>query len=374
MGLDSRIGPSSSGGSDKGAPASRGCLRPQAASRQHGLPLPAAHRRHRGQRASEAAHDHEAPKTWARWSASRSPCSGSPSSRRRTTSARRRRSCSPPGFSRRRAHVRAFARSRAARAAGLLHEPTSKDSAIASLDGADAAVPCHRWPDFRDLDWSEVKERMTTPVVIDGRNFLDRELLEQGGFTYEGVGRSQSPSLGHRLPRLRQALVLAAVRDALRPLTLTRPSRSCRWRAPVSSRSFCRGWLATACRRRDLSCGHMSDAVERILGRRVRGIELHHVVEEEKPRHRRPGPARVRPGPAPERLFVLNGDCLADLDLTAELDYHFAKGRRARSGLVAVDDTSATASCPPGLRRGRGVSREADGPVPTNRINAAPTD
>jgi UDPglucose 6-dehydrogenase len=30
---------------------------------------------------------------------------------------------------------------------------------------------------------------MHAPVMIDGRNFLDRKALEQAGFRYVGVGR-----------------------------------------------------------------------------------------------------------------------------------------------------------------------------------------
>ena len=35
----------------------------------------------------------------------------------------------------------------------------------------------------------EVKARMRVPLVVDGRNFLDREQLVAAGFTYEGIGR-----------------------------------------------------------------------------------------------------------------------------------------------------------------------------------------
>ena len=73
-------------------------------------------------------------------------------------------------------------------------------SALEALEGADAAVLVTEWPEFRELDWAEVKERMVKPVIIDGRNFLDSELLERSGFTYEGVGRAQSPSLGTPTP------------------------------------------------------------------------------------------------------------------------------------------------------------------------------
>jgi hypothetical protein len=30
---------------------------------------------------------------------------------------------------------------------------------------------------------------MAKPLVVDGRNYLDDELLKDAGFTYEGIGR-----------------------------------------------------------------------------------------------------------------------------------------------------------------------------------------
>ncbi len=63
------------------------------------------------------------------------------------------------------------------------------DSALEALDGADAAVLVTEWPEFAELDWAgEVKQRMAQPIVVDGRNFLDREALREAGFTYEGIG------------------------------------------------------------------------------------------------------------------------------------------------------------------------------------------
>jgi UDPglucose 6-dehydrogenase len=63
-------------------------------------------------------------------------------------------------------------------------------SALEALDGADAAVLVTEWPEFAELDWAgDVRERMARPVVVDGRNFLDREALRAAGFTYEGIGR-----------------------------------------------------------------------------------------------------------------------------------------------------------------------------------------
>jgi UDPglucose 6-dehydrogenase len=83
------------------------------------------------------------------------------------------------------------------RAADLLGSVEMATSAVEALDGADAAVLVTEWKEFAELDWSAAAERMTRPLVVDGRNFLDPEKLAEAGFEYEGIGR-QSPS-GRRI-------------------------------------------------------------------------------------------------------------------------------------------------------------------------------
>jgi len=64
------------------------------------------------------------------------------------------------------------------------------ESALEAVDGADAVVLVTEWPEFGELDWTgDVKARMRVPLIVDGRNFLDRERLVEAGFTYEGIGR-----------------------------------------------------------------------------------------------------------------------------------------------------------------------------------------
>ncbi|MGA9860208.1 MAG: UDP-glucose/GDP-mannose dehydrogenase family protein [Solirubrobacteraceae bacterium] len=63
------------------------------------------------------------------------------------------------------------------------------DSALAAVQDADACILVTEWPEFRELDWAEIKSRMAGNLVIDGRNWLDRELVQDSGFVYEGVGR-----------------------------------------------------------------------------------------------------------------------------------------------------------------------------------------
>jgi UDPglucose 6-dehydrogenase len=88
------------------------------------------------------------------------------------------------------ASVRAYDPVAGRKAEHMLAGARIADSALDALDGADAAVLVTEWPEFKELDWTgEVKKRMRVPLVVDGRNFLDREALVAAGFTYEGIGR-----------------------------------------------------------------------------------------------------------------------------------------------------------------------------------------
>ena len=40
-----------------------------------------------------------------------------------------------------------------------------------------------------DADFGLVKELMHSPIIFDGRNQLDREMLVEMGFDYYGIGR-----------------------------------------------------------------------------------------------------------------------------------------------------------------------------------------
>jgi UDPglucose 6-dehydrogenase len=76
------------------------------------------------------------------------------------------------------------------KAAAMLPAVEMAPSALEALDGADAAVLVTEWPEFAELDWSEARERMANPLLIDGRNFLDPKRMREAGFEYEGIGRA----------------------------------------------------------------------------------------------------------------------------------------------------------------------------------------
>jgi UDPglucose 6-dehydrogenase len=63
------------------------------------------------------------------------------------------------------------------------------DSALEAVDGADACILVTEWPEFRELDWGDVRSRMAGNLLVDGRNFTDRDEVTAAGFIYEGIGR-----------------------------------------------------------------------------------------------------------------------------------------------------------------------------------------
>jgi len=78
----------------------------------------------------------------------------------------------------------------AERAAGLLGSVEMAPSATEALEGADAVVLVTEWREFAELDWAAAAQRMTRPLIVDGRNFLDPDALVKAGFEYEGIGRT----------------------------------------------------------------------------------------------------------------------------------------------------------------------------------------
>jgi UDPglucose 6-dehydrogenase len=56
-------------------------------------------------------------------------------------------------------------------------------------DGCDALVLVTEWQQFSTLNYEKMAKLMLHPVIIDGRNFLDPQVLAKAGFQYIGVGR-----------------------------------------------------------------------------------------------------------------------------------------------------------------------------------------
>jgi UDPglucose 6-dehydrogenase len=87
------------------------------------------------------------------------------------------------------AHVSAYDPVAETEARKLMPGVEFADSALGALEGADACILVTEWPEFAELDWVAVKEQMAGDLLVDGRNFADREAVIDAGFTYEGIGR-----------------------------------------------------------------------------------------------------------------------------------------------------------------------------------------
>ncbi len=74
-------------------------------------------------------------------------------------------------------------------AAKMLPGVTMVASAYRAVENADAVALVTEWPEYLDLDWSQVRRLMRQPAVVDGRNCLDGELLSAEGFNYYSIGR-----------------------------------------------------------------------------------------------------------------------------------------------------------------------------------------
>lgn len=152
-----------------------------------------------------------------------------------------------------------------------------------------------------------------------------------------------------------QALILAGGEGTrLRPLTLTRPKPA----LTLVDRPFIAyalDWLARhGITEVVVSCGFGSDAVREALGEDGRAVVPRVEYVEEPVPLGTAGPLRLAAEREmlDDRFLVLNGDLLADLDLSALIDSHQEHGAAVTVALHAVDDP-----------RSYGLVRRVDGPA-----------
>jgi UDPglucose 6-dehydrogenase len=65
----------------------------------------------------------------------------------------------------------------------------TKESA---LEGADFLVICTEWQEFKAPDFELVKEKLSTPLIFDGRNLFEPHLMMEYGLHYYAIGRGLS--------------------------------------------------------------------------------------------------------------------------------------------------------------------------------------
>jgi UDPglucose 6-dehydrogenase len=63
-------------------------------------------------------------------------------------------------------------------------------SALEAVEGAEALIIATEWSEFGNVDLASVKEKMTTPMVFDGRNLFNPDTMAKLGFHYHSIGRA----------------------------------------------------------------------------------------------------------------------------------------------------------------------------------------
>ena len=93
------------------------------------------------------------------------------------------------------ARVRAYdpvATGEAQRLYGARADLTLTDNAYTAVEGADALAIVTEWKEFRSPDFERLRELLATPVIFDGRNLYDPNMVESFGLSYYAIGRGRS--------------------------------------------------------------------------------------------------------------------------------------------------------------------------------------
>lgn len=74
----------------------------------------------------------------------------------------------------------------------VIDNVTYCDNAYDCAKGSDALVIVTEWEQFRALDLGRLKKAMAQPIMVDLRNAYNAAQVQQAGFTYYGIGRSNA--------------------------------------------------------------------------------------------------------------------------------------------------------------------------------------
>lgn len=64
------------------------------------------------------------------------------------------------------------------------------EDSYGALPGANALILVTEWPQFRKPDFDQICTLLKEPVIFDGRNQYNPDLLKKQGFNYYGIGRN----------------------------------------------------------------------------------------------------------------------------------------------------------------------------------------
>jgi len=71
------------------------------------------------------------------------------------------------------------------------HQISYAKKPMDALNDADVLAIVTEWKEFRSPDFAEIKSKLKTPAIFDGRNLYDIETLRKAGIEYYPIGRRQ---------------------------------------------------------------------------------------------------------------------------------------------------------------------------------------
>lgn len=89
------------------------------------------------------------------------------------------------------AHIKAYDPQAMENAAQLLPKVKLCENPYQVAENAEALILVTEWNEFKQINFSRIKELMKTPIIVDGRNLWDQDSLKKMGFEYYGVGRGK---------------------------------------------------------------------------------------------------------------------------------------------------------------------------------------
>jgi UDPglucose 6-dehydrogenase len=89
------------------------------------------------------------------------------------------------------ARIRVYDPQAIAKARKVLAKVIFCPDAYAACRSADCLFIATEWDEFKELDFGKVKKLLKRPLIVDGRNLYDPEILRKLGFTYVSIGRKK---------------------------------------------------------------------------------------------------------------------------------------------------------------------------------------
>jgi UDPglucose 6-dehydrogenase len=87
------------------------------------------------------------------------------------------------------AHIRAYDPEAMEKARAILPQIEYAKSPYEAAKDAEALLIATEWDEFRKLDWDKIRDVMTRPLIVDGRNLLSPKEMTDRGFAYRSFGR-----------------------------------------------------------------------------------------------------------------------------------------------------------------------------------------